>query len=371
MKKITLINTFFILAAAGVCLFRCTPGNTGDNTGSAKSDATTGSQETMTAKIRVVPKESDQKVDIFVGDELFTSYIFPKDLEKPVLYPIVARGDLKVTRGFPRDPRPGERVDHPHHVGYWFNYGDVNGLDFWNNSYNIPAEKKDRYGSIVHKGVKNTSGGETGELEVTMDWIKPDGAKLLQEDTKFIFSVAGNKRIIDRITTLTAMEEEVLFEDNKEGVLGIRMTRALELPSDKPEIFTDASGIASEVPVLNNDGVTGDYLNSEGITGGDVWGKRAVWCKLYGEIEGNPVSVAIVDHPQNPGYPTHWHARGYGLFAANPLGQKVFSDGKLELNLKLLPNESVTFRYRVIVQSESELTAEELNESAAAFAAGT
>ena len=368
MKKTILINTYFFLVAGVLYLSRCTPANTSDQTADTENEATSNSANDMVNEIKVVPRDSDKKVDILVGDALFTSYIYPDDLEKPVLYPIIAEGDFKITRGFPRDPRPGERVDHPHHVGYWFNYGDVNGLDFWNNSYNIPEEKKGGYGSIVHTGVKNTVSGETGELEVGMDWIKPNGTKLLQEDTKFIFSVSGDKRIIDRITTLTAMEEEVLFEDNKEGVLGIRMARALELPSNKPEIFTDASGIASKVPALNNEGVTGDYLNSEGITGGDVWGKRAVWCKLHGEMDGSPVSVAIIDHPRNPGYPTHWHARGYGLFAANTLGQKVFSDGALELNLKLPPGESVTFRYRVVVQSKSELGAEELDQQAKDFA---
>ena len=367
MKKTKLINAFFFLVAGALSLSGCTSGSTNQNTAEADNEAAASPENTMKTEIKVVSSEDDKKVDILIGDELFTSYIYPDDLEKPVLYPIVAAGDLKVTRGFPRDPRPGERVDHPHHVGYWFNYGDVNGLDFWNNSYNIPAEKKEKYGSIVHTEVKKTVSGEVGELEVAMDWLKPDGTKLLQEDTKFTFSASGNKRIIDRVTTLTATEEEVLFKDNKEGVLGIRMTRALELPSDKPEIFTDASGIASEVPVLNNESVTGDYLNSEGITGNDAWGKRAVWCKLHGEMDGNPVAVVIIDHPQNPGYPTHWHSRGYGLFAANPLGQKVFSEGELELNLKLQPGESATFRYRVIVHSKSELSADELDQEAAEF----
>ncbi len=106
-------------------------------------------------------------------------------------------------------------------------------------------------------------------------------------------------------------------------MLGIRVARELEHPSDKPEIFTDASGIATAVPTLNNDGVTGMYRSSEGIEGDDVWGTRGKWVNLTGEINGEKVSLAILDHPKNPGYPTYWHARGYGLFAANTLGQKA------------------------------------------------
>jgi hypothetical protein len=64
------------------------------------------------------------------------------------------------------------------------------------------------------------------------------------------------------------------------------------------------------------------------------------------------ISVAIIDHPKNVNYPTFWHARGYGLFAANPLGEKVFTNGKSEKNLQLKKGESVTFRHRVVVAME-------------------
>ncbi len=75
-------------------------------------------------------------------DSLFTRFLYPDSLEKPVLFPIHDAGNIPVTRGFPMEPRPGEPTDHPHHLGCWFTYENVNGLDFWNNSYAIPAEKK-------------------------------------------------------------------------------------------------------------------------------------------------------------------------------------------------------------------------------------
>jgi hypothetical protein len=65
------------------------------------------------------------------------------------------------------------------------------------------------------------------------------------------------------------------------------------------------------------------------------------------------VTVAMLDHPSNPGFPTYWHARGYGLFAANMLGQKVFSNGKEELNLTLEPGKSATFKHRVVILSDT------------------
>jgi hypothetical protein len=315
-----------------------------------------------TQRFSITENKAGKRVDITVDGKPFTSYIYPDELMKPVLYPLrTAKGTL-ITRGWPMDPRPGERIDHPHHVGMWFNYGDVNGLDFWNNSTAIPAEKKNEFGTIRHKAVtKMTSGNDRAELVVTADWQKPDGSNLLLEETRFIFNGQGNDRTIERITKLTALKEDVLFKDNKEGMLGIRLARELEHPSNKPEVFTDASGVATAVPKLNNEGVTGKYISSEGKQGDDVWGTRGKWVNLVGTIGQEPVSVVILDNPQNVGYPTYWHARGYGLYAANPLGQKAMSDGKQELNFKLPAGKSVTFRYKVIIHSGSNLTNDQVN----------
>jgi hypothetical protein len=317
--------------------------------------------QSKTKRFVIVENKADKRVDITVDGKPFTSYIYPDGLMKPVLYPLRTVKGTFITRGWPLDPRPGERVDHPHHVGMWFNYGDVNGLDFWNNSTDIAAEKKSGYGVIKHRKVTKTTGGnDQAVLEVTMDWQKPDGTNILREDTKFIFSGSGNMRTIERITKLTALKEDVSFKDNKEGVLGIRLARELEHPSDKPEVFTDASGKRTDVAKLNNEGVTGKYRSSEGIEGDDVWATRGKWVNLNAVIAKEPVSLVILDHPGNIGYPTYWHARGYGLFSANPLGQKEFSKGKETLNYKLPSGQSVTFRYKVLIQSGSNLTDDEV-----------
>lgn len=321
-------------------------------------------QTTSNDQVRLIRMDAGQKVEVRVNGELFTAYYFPTTIAKPVLYPIKSVQGNDLTRGFPLDPRSGERIDHPHHVGHWFNYGDVNGLDFWNNSDAIPAEKKSGYGTIRHKGVKTMiEKGNRAELEVEMDWLAPNGEILLKETTRFVFISEGGKRSIERISTLSAQNQPVSLKDNKEGMFAIRVARELEHPSNKPELFTDANGIATAVPTLNNEGVTGKYLSSAGKVGDDVWGTRGTWVNLSGEIKGEKVALVILDHPSNPGYPTYWHARGYGLFAANPLGQKDLSGGKDELNFGLKARESVTFRYKILVfsgenPSESNLNAE-------------
>jgi len=320
--------------------------------------------------IKLTVKEKESKVDVLVDGKLFTSYFYPNDsiLKKPVLFPILTSKGTTITRGYPFATRPGERVDHPHHVGMWLNYESVNGFDFWNNSTAIKDRKK--YGTIKHTGIIKTNGGYSkANLAVKADWIDTDGKgkTILKETTNYVFHAKGNQRIIDRITTLTAQSEEVIFKDVKDGFFAIRVARELEHPSDKPDIFVDANGIETKVDKLDNTGITGNYHTSEGINGEATWSTRGKWNNLSGKIKGEDISIAIIDHPSNANYPTYWHARGYGLFAANPLGEKVFSKDKKELNLKLVPNQSITFRYRTVITS-GKITDGTVNKLAEDFA---
>jgi len=303
-------------------------------------------------RISVAINEQARRVEISIDGQPFTSYIWPATLKKPVLYPLRTAKGAIVTRGFPLEQRPGERVDHPHHAGLWFNYENVNGIDFWNNSDAIKPENAPKMGTILHRSVVSAkSGSDQGELDVESDWVTFDKKVLLKEHTHFVFRGGPGFRSVDRITTLRALDEKVDFKDEKDGVLGLRVVRALEIPSDKPEVYTDASGRATTVAKLDSTGVNGTYLTSEGKKGDAAWGTRGRWCNLSGLVGAEPVTISILDHPANPGFPTYWHARGYGLFAANPLGQKVFSNGKEELNFSLAPNTSATFRYRILISS--------------------
>jgi Methane oxygenase PmoA len=307
-----------------------------------------------TTRIQILPNESARRVDVVIDGKPFTSYIWPDNLTKPVLYPLRAADGTVVTRGFPLEPRPGERVDHPHHVGLWFNYGNVNDFDFWNNSYAIKKEDAHKMGNILQRKVVSAkSGNEKGELTVETDWISGTQKLLLKEHTEFVFSGDKTSRTIDRITTLQAQDEKIVFHDDKEGMLGVRVTRALEMPSTTAEVFTDANGNPTTVAKLDNTGVTGNYVTSEGKKGDDAWSTRGKWCMLSGKVGDDPVTIAIFDNPQNPNFPTYWHARGYGLFAANPLGRSIFTNGKEQpLNFTIAPHESATFRYRVVIFSE-------------------
>jgi len=327
------------------------------------------------AAVKVTPDESHQRVDITIDGTPFTSYVWPSTLKKPTLYPLIAPGGVEVTRGYPLAPREGERTDHPHHAGMWFNYGNVDNFDFWNNSDAIKPADRAKMGTIHHtKIVSSKSGANSGELTVDSLWTNGAGEDVINQTTHYTFSrhkdAAGKEvRVIEQDVTLHALKK-LVFHDDKEGMLGIRVAHFLESADEKGGTFTDASGRPTAVQASNVPGANGVYLTSENVKGGAVWSTRARWCLLTGtNADQKTVTIAILDNPKNPNYPTYWHARGYGLFAANPLGQHIFDPKAQQLDYTVEANKDVTFRYRVLLEAGAP-TPTELNQEADTFAAG-
>ena len=277
--------------------------------------------QVVVAQVTIQPVKHQPILRVSINNKHFTDFFFPDSLPKQVLYPIVAPGGTTITRGFPMHPVAGEPTDHPHHLGLWMNFGDVNGLDFWNNSYEVPVEKKHAFGKIHLRGITQVEEGPVGRIRYESLWQDHKGVALLDESTEYRFQQMGDEWIIDRTTVLTA-NLPVVFTDNKEGVFGLR------LPHQNVK-----------------------YINSNGLNDDAVWGKSAAWCMMHEQIKDDSISVVMMDHPYNETYPTRWHARGYGLFAANPMGSRVFDAQASLYKRSLKPGESISLRFRVVVAS--------------------
>jgi hypothetical protein len=299
--------------------------------------------------VSLVENDSLPKLDVFIDGKYFTSYLYADSiLRKPVLFPILTASEKRITRGYPFAPNAGERIDHPHHYGLWFNHGDVNGIDFWNSS----VERKSgdpRYGKINHVKFLKVESGKTGTLEVEKEWRSSTNGLVLNERTEYIFSGEANRRVITHKTTLSAPEVDVLFTDSKEGMFAMRVRRELEIPADDSTVLLNENLTPSN-EVVNKQGVSGHYRNSNGLEGyPDVWGKRAKWMQLAGVVTSDSISICIFDHPENLNHPPHWMARDYGLYSVNPLGSKMYTKGEEQFNFKLEKGKSVTFKHQVVI----------------------
>ena len=332
--------------------------------------------------VAVTVNSAAHRVNIAIDGAPFTSYLWATNQRKPILYPLIAPDGTTLTRGNP--PLPGERTDHPHHAGLWFNYSNVNNIDYWNNSDAIKPEARARYGSIDHDRIVSASSGPTsGELVTESTWYPASNVPtvgsnrqppILHQTTRYVFSkltIDGKPaRAIDMTVTLKALQTSV-FHDDKDGMLGIRVAHFLESATAKPEVLRDANGIATPVAAPTA-GATGVYRTSEGKVGDAAWGTRARWCELsattpvVGDRPGKPETIAVFDHTANPNYPTYWHARDYGLFAVNPLGAHGFDPKTPARNFTLDKGASATFRYRIILISGT-VSPEALNLQSDAF----
>ena len=267
-------------------------------------------------------KQTGTGYEVWIGDKMFAGYV--TDYEgMPIVYPIVGPAGKNMTRDYPMLKNyDSVKPDHPHHRSLWFSHGDVNKFDFWT------AKSK-----IVHKCfVKAECDGQTALLVTENDWIGNIGnnSQVVCRDFRTLrFAASEEKRIIDFDITITAEQEKVVFGDTKEGTFGIRVPEMIAVETKKG----------------------GQFVNAEGKLGEkDAWGKRSAWVDYSGVLDGEKAGIAILNHPSGFRFPTYWHVRDYGLFAANPFGVHDFE--KLQDNkageLTLPKGETITLRYRVI-----------------------
>ncbi len=273
-------------------------------------------------------KKHDRGVTVEIDGKLFTEYLIETG-PKPILWPIIGPTGVAMTRAFPMEKIEGEKQDHPHQRSLWFTHGDVNGIDFW-------SELKG-HGSIVHREYVAAKGGDGSAVIATRnDWLGPDGKKQCEDERTLTFGADDKVRTIEFDITLKASEGPVTFGDTKEGTMGIRIPTVMDVNSKKG----------------------GRIVTSEGLADTAAWGKPAAWVDYHGPLEGKVVGIAILNHPSSFHYPTRWHVRDYGLFAANPFGLKDFEkDDKLKGGYTIPAGESITLRYRFVFHEGDEKAA--------------
>ena len=269
--------------------------------------------------LQVTLNSTPTQVEVQINDQPFTVYRF-QGYPRPILFPVFGPGQVPMTRSYPMADALGEARDHPHHKSIWFAHGAVNGVDFW-------GEK----GTIESTSV--TIDESKSQITATNQY-RANNQTICTDKTHLRFGATESTRWIDYDVTLTASEGDVLLGDTKEGTFAIRTHPDLQLSANPeggvPEVF-------------------GHALNSEGERDQAIWGKRAKWVYYFGPVEGTDVGILFMDHPQNLRHPTTWHARDYGLVAANPFGLHDFlSEPEKTGDVIIKKSGSMRFVYRLL-----------------------
>jgi hypothetical protein len=293
------------------------------------------------------------EIKIDIDGKPFTTYYFDPETAKPYLMPLRTASGLVVTRGFPvrndvsmGDPK-GSSFE-PHQRPLYFGHGDLDGLDFWQEPvfdkyYSDHGHQA--YGHMVLKNGEAVSAtGDSAQIKAEFALNDPSNRVIAEETQQFKFHGDESTRLVDCEFVLHATAGPLDIGDTKEGTFALRLAAELSAP---------------DVQMSNSNGAQGEKA---------IWGKRADWVDYTGTIGGKRVDVAIFDSPRSFRHPTTWHARAYGLFAANPFGAREFTgDPKQDGSWTVPEGESVTFRYRVLIH-EGAFGADEIRAAYESYA---
>ena len=260
---------------------------------------------------------------------------------RPFVFPLVGPEGIARTRSHPMAKVAGEATDHPHHVSLWFAHGDANGFDFWQGQTH--RERQVRRGPVRMDVVD-------GRVRVVCDydWLADDATLVARETRELQFGNEAGPRTVDATLTLRPGAAPLVLGDTKEGSFALRL---------RPELCVTGNGASAVL------------VNSEGQRDGAVWGRRARWIDTLGTVDGQAVGLAMFDHPANHAHPTWWHARTYGLLAANPFGVHDFEKRPKGTGTLTVPvGGALCLRYRVLLHGAGWDT-ERLDAAWRAFAA--
>lgn len=269
-------------------------------------------------------EETAGKVTVKLDGKLYTEY--RTDSRVPYCHPLMSASGACLSRHWPMEKGFKEEEDHPHHRALWMSHGAVNGHDFWAWT----TKKSDP--KIEHKGVRDR---KDDSFTVDLAWTAAGKTHLTEERTYQFAKIDGKTTEITVTSKLTAADGDALFGDTKEGMFAIRVDRTLRQKGKEAK---------------------GAIADSEGRKDGEVWGKKSDWVAFTGPDEkGEPAVIAMFGHPSNLRHPTWWHARDYGLLAANPFGVHDFEskEDKHTGDHVLKKGETLVFRYGVILHHGS------------------
>ncbi|QGJ71617.1 Methane oxygenase PmoA [Planctomycetales bacterium 10988] len=285
--------------------------------------------------------KTEHGVTVKLGEYPFAKYDIVSG-PKPFVWPIYGPGGVEMTRAYPMEDRPGESQDHPHHRSLWIGQELVNGVNYWH--------EEEHSGKIVHRKFTKTEGGKKATIQVVNDWLDVEGHKILEDRTTYQFlTLPNDKRAIDVTFRLKASEGPITWGDTKEGFFAVRVASSMEVKGKT----NNSSGT-----IVTSEGKK-SYVTPEGDVVKDAWGTRAKWVDYYGDVAGETKGIAVLNHPSSFRYPTYWHVRVYGLFGANPFGEKAFTGNEEADGTYVQPEgETLMVRYRVIFHNG---TTEEAN----------
>jgi len=208
---------------------------------------------------------------------------------KPYFHPLTLPGsDTELTWYRPSD--------HKWHLGFWFSWKYINGINFWEPDTNA-VQKVERWTSSFDEkaGIFRTTALLTYHAK---------GKRLLAENRiTTVNTTPEGDYTIDWDTTFTALNETVTFSSSKAG-------------KDKNGIWTSGgyAGLMWRFAPAGKE-ISVHFNDAQGLTDAAACGHESEWMEALTSnlVSGATATIRITNHPENPQHPVTWFTRHSAL----------------------------------------------------------
>jgi hypothetical protein len=260
MKGSTMTRSGILLAAACLIVAAAAPGL-------AQTVAAAGGQ----AELR---DDRGMRVQYVYGGEGFVAF-------KPYVRQLLSPSGV--------NPLRDNIEDHIHHHGLMFAVA-IDGVDFWSETKNC--------GRQVQRGIataaRSVNGQSASAVTAENDWTKPDGKTVVATERRTIALYSNPKAAGPTLASWRtrlappAGAESIKLSGSHYFGLGMRFVKSM----DNASTFTFADPNAKGLTVRGDEKLT-----------------PSAWAACSGAVDGNTVTVAMFDHPDNP-RPVLWFSMG-------------------------------------------------------------
>lgn len=270
---------------------------------------------TTTLGDEITFKVSESGATVHLDGKQFATFVHTESpVGRPYISNVYTTDKVKVTRNHPTTKDDPD--DHPHHQGIFFTWGQLNGVDYWHMR-----------GQTIHDSyIKKPTDGKIGYFSTRSYYLAADKkTRVAREDATYTFRNTPYGILITLQATITGETDAAVFGSKEEGGLAVRMSKDLTVDSGA------------------------EMTDDQGRSGGkQIWSKTAKWVDYAGKKENRWVGITLFANPASFRQ-CWWHARDYGLLAANPLGP--LNDPKQKVILK--KGESFNVHYGVMIHSDA------------------
>ena len=252
---------------------------------------------------------------------------------RPYFHPVRTLGGVLLT-----DYRP---ADHPWHVGISMTVTNLSGHNFWGGPSFVRGQG---YVPLQNQGVEQHLEWSSfpEHMVERLSWIGHDGSQLLEESRTLAPHILG-----ERMWGLT-------LSFDLHNVAGRELVFRSPTTDGRPMAGYGGLFWRGPAPFIG-----GRILAADG-DGPEMMGQRSPWLSYTGRDEaGRPATIAFIDHPQNPRFPTQWFVRQEPYACAS--AAFMFDEP-----LSLPAGGRLALRYRLLF-ADGELSRAQVDGAAEAF----